>query len=215
MSIPDIIQCHEMLEQAKDSIAREVYSLVNKVIGQKLPEAAQLQHLITIAGETDSFEEVSIFIEYQGARAKIKIAEELLHSIQKLRAIGENEQLFMQKVRLFFGYLHQYMRHVKLVEKDIAGEGRELGIRLARRDSRKALENIGQIAKRAQSATEFLESIDTLPDEDKSSISPLIDAIRSLIKRTANPQMWHINRLLHSAGEEIKKSQQPKTKRGR
>jgi len=220
MSMPDTIQHHKLLEQAKDSIASEVYSLVNKVINQELPETAQLQHLLTIACGTDSFEEVSIFIEYQGARDRIKIAQELLRSIQKL-TVPDDEQFSMQKVRLFFGYLHQYMRYVKEEQKRLRHKGDEIGRGLARGESSKSIEKIEQLAKMAQSVSsvaEFRESLRTFPD--KSSISGLLDEISNLIDQAANPQMWQVNSLLHSAREalpkdEINKGKKPKTGRGR
>jgi len=118
MQVTEALELRRKLEDEKDTIAREVYKLVDQQ-GAHLPETAQLQNLRTVAAGTESLEELKIYIYYQMSREirnppiDPQFGRALLQSIENLKPTGGNNDFWVEKVRLFLGYLARYARYAR------------------------------------------------------------------------------------------------------
>jgi hypothetical protein len=99
------------LDAKKDDIAKRVYELVNSQI-KSLPDPAQLQNLRSLAANTDSLEEIKIYIWYQTSRTnRPPIRPEFGIPLVRIIESLAQEELAIEQVRLFLGYLYRFARY--------------------------------------------------------------------------------------------------------
>lgn len=122
MQVSEALELRRKLEEEKDAIAKEVYTLINQQ-AVNLPETAQLQNLRTVAAGTKSLEELKIYILYQMSREMQnppidpQFGCALLQCIKNLKPTDGNNNFWVEKVRLFLGYLGRYARYARAERK--------------------------------------------------------------------------------------------------
>jgi hypothetical protein len=99
------------LDARKDDLAKRMYELVNSQLNA-LPEPAQLQNLRSLAANTDSLEELKIYILYQTSRtSRPPIRREFGEPLVRIIETLAQEELAIEQVRLFLGYLYRFARY--------------------------------------------------------------------------------------------------------
>jgi hypothetical protein len=99
------------LDAKKDDLAKRVYDLVNSQFNA-LPQPAQLQNLRSLAASTDSLEELMIYIRYQTSRpSQPPIRPEFGDPLVRIIETLGQEELAIEQVRLFLGYLYRFARY--------------------------------------------------------------------------------------------------------